>query len=369
MDPRVTKLAELLVNHSVKVTKGSNVIIDSSDYTAIDLIRECYRIALEKGANVYVDIAGDFTYSLMRGDTGGLMKTFLDTAGAKQLNAEPPFMQAKLDWMDKIIRITSIHNRRFLANTDPKKMSAYQGAFNETFHKMTKKDWVLTYYPTYGTAQNAGMSLEEFTDYYYQACNIDYAKLDKRIKKLEKILDKGKRVRIVAEGTDLVLGIKGRLAAGGDSGKHNVPDGECFLGPEETVTEGHITFEYPQVYNGNEVGGIRLEYKGGKIVKWSAESNQSFLDSIFKQHEDNRRLGELGIGMNENIKNYIKDILFDEKIMGTVHMAIGQAYDYKRGGGKNGGTVHWDMIKDLRHKGSLVTVDDKPIIKDGKVLV
>lgn len=369
MDPRATKLAEILVNHSVKVTKGSNVIIDASDMTARDLIHECYRLSLLKGANVYLDIFGSFSYYLGRGDAGGFMKMFLDTANPQQLTTEPPFMKAKLDWMDKIIRITTIHNRKFLANTDPKKLGAYQKGFTETFHKSTNKDWVLTYWPTVGTAQNANMSLEEFMDYYYQASTIDYIKQGKRIKKLQDIIDKGKVVRIVAKDTDLTLGIAGRFAAGADSGKHNVPDGECFTGPEENKTEGYVTFEYPQIYSGNEVSGIRLEYKKGQIVKWSAETNQKFLDSIFKEDPANRRLGELGIGMNDMIKSYIKDILFDEKIMGTVHMAVGQSYDDKRGGGKNKGTVHWDMIKDLRHKGSLVTVDNKPIIKDGKILI
>ena len=234
---------------------------------------------------------------------------------------------------------------------------------------MITKDWLLTYFPTHGMAQNANMSLEDFTDFYYKACLVDYKKQGQRIKKLQDIIDKGSVVHIKAKGTDLTLGIKGRLAAGSDSGKHNIPDGECFTGPQENVTEGFITFDYPQNRDGNEVAGIRLEFKKGEIVKFSADTGKKYLEKMLNDHSGNRRLGELGIGMNPKIKNYIKDILFDEKIMGTVHLALGRAYEEERGGGKNQGTIHWDLIKDLRYKGSLVTVDSKSIIADGKVLV
>lgn len=368
MDIRATKLAKIIVEHSVKVKKGSNVIIDASDFTARDLIYECYRMCLEKGANVYLDICGT-NYEIGRADVGGFLQLHLKTASEKQLKAPRAIMDAKIAWADKFIRIVAIHNRNFLSNIDPKKVQMFNGGFYPTFEKMISKDWLLTYYPTEGTAQNAKMSLEEFTDYYYKASLVDYKAQDARIKKLQEVLDKGSVVNIKAFGTDLTLGIKGRLAAGNRSGIYNIPDGECFLCPEENVTEGYVTFEYPQVINGNEVSGIKLEYKKGQIVNFEATSGKKFLQTILDDHPGNRRLGELGIGMNPMIKSYIKDILFDEKIMGTVHMAIGRAYEDKRGGGKNKGTIHWDMIKELRQKGTLVTVDNKPIILDGRVLV
>lgn len=368
MDPRATKLAKILVEHSVKVKQGSKVIIDASDFTAVDLIHECYRLCLKKGAIVYLDIFGT-NYEIGRADLGGFMKTFLTTSSKKQLSTPPAIMDKKIEWADKFIRIVAIHNKNFLTQVPPEKFALWNKSYYPTFEKMINKDWVLTYFPTFGMAQNAKMSLEEFSDFYYKASTIDYHKLGARIKKLQDILDKGSRVKITAKDTDLTLGIKGRLAAGAEAGKHNVPDGECFLGPEENVTSGYIAFEYPQSRMGNEVTGVRLEFKKGKITDFKADTGGKFLQLVLDDHPGNRRLGELGIGMNPMIKNYIKDILFDEKIAGTIHLAIGKAYEEERGGGKNKGSVHWDMIKDLRHKGSLVTVDGRPIIKDGKVLV
>lgn len=368
MDPRATKLAKIIVDHSVKVTKGSNVVIDVSDLTSQELAHECYRLSLERGANVYLDVMGT-NFEIGRADAGGFMQTYLKTASPKQLKVPREIMEAKINWGQKFIRIVSIHNKNFLAKAKTENLRLMSSTYYPTFEKMINKDWLLTYFPTIGLAQNANMSLEEFTDFYYKASIVDYKKQGARIKKLQDILDAGSTVKIVAQGTDLTLGIKGRLAAGAISGTHNIPDGECYTGPEEDKTEGYITFEYPQNRDGNEVTGIRFEYKGGKIVNFHADTGKKFLQSVLDDHEGNRRLGELGIGMNPNITKYIKDILFDEKIMGTVHFAIGKAYDDKRGGGKNQGTTHWDMIKELRHKGSLVTVDGKPIIKDGKVLV
>lgn len=368
MDPRATKLAKIIIDHSVKVTKGSNVIIDASDFSSYELVHECYRLSLEKGANVYLDIFGT-NYEIGRADFGGFMNTYLKTATKKQLTTPREIMDAKINWGDKFIRIVSIHNKNFLSKANKENLRLFSSNYYPTFEKMINKDWLLTYFPTYGMAQNANMGLEEFKDFYYKASIVDYKKQGERIKKLQDIIDKGSEVHIVAKDTDLKLGIKGRFAAGAISGTHNIPDGECFTGPEEDKTEGYITYEYPQNRDGNEVSGIRLEFEKGKIVNFHADTGKKFLQSVLDDHEGNRRLGELGIGMNSNIKNYMKDILFDEKIMGTVHLAIGKAYDSKRGGGKNKGTTHWDMIKDLRHKGSLVTVDGKPIIKDGKVLV
>jgi aminopeptidase len=368
MNTRATKLAEVLVNHSVKVKEGHKVIIDASDFTAIDLVHECYRLCLEKGAIPYLDIFGT-NYQIGRADVGGLMNTFLKKASQQQLTTPPEIMNYKMEWADKFIRIVTIHNRNFLTNEDNDAITTWRKTYYPTFEKMINKDWVLTYFPTIGTAQNANMSLNEFTDFYYDACLVDYTALGQRIKALQDIVDAGSTVHITGKGIDLQLGIKGRLAAGADAGTHNVPDGECFTGPEEDVTEGYVEFEYPQVNDGNEVTGIRLEFKEGKIVNFSAETNQDFLAKVLNDHEGNRRLGELGIGMNNQITKYIKDILFDEKIAGTVHFAIGKAYESERGGGKNPGTIHWDMIKDLRHTGSQLKIDDQVVMQDGVLTI
>ncbi len=279
MDPRATKLATIIVNHSVKVAKDSKVIIDASDFSSADLVHECYRLCIEKGAQVYLDVCGT-NYEIGRADVGGLFTTFINTASKKQLTTPPALMEAKIAWADKFIRIVSIHNKSFTSQTDPKKLQLWSKTYYPIFEKMINKDWLLTYFPTIGQAQNAHMSLEEFTDFYYKAAIVDYKKQGARIKKLQDIIDVGKVVKIVAKDTNLTLGINGRFAAGAESGTHNLPDGECFTGPEENVTEGYITFELPQNTSGNEASGIRFEFKGGKIIRYSAATGEKFLTSI-----------------------------------------------------------------------------------------
>ncbi len=365
MDPRATKLAEILVDHSASVKKGDNVLITASDFTPMDVLKECYRLCIERGANPELDV-GSVQSQIGRSDLGGFLHTFLSKASDKQLEVLPPLTMAKLDWADKFIRITSLHNSQFLSSVDHARLTKWEKTTAPILDYITAKDWVLTKFPTPGSAQEAGWSLEEFTDFFYEACNVDYAAQGKSIQKLQDIMDKGERVHIVAPGTDLTLGIKGRLAAGAISGKHNIPDGECFVGPEETVTQGIVTFEYPQMLHGNEIQGLVLEFEKGKVVRFKATKGEDYLHHVFAADAGNRRLGELGIGMNKKITKYINNTLFDEKIAGTFHIALGRSYSYKRGGGKNTGSIHWDVVKDLRSDGSVLMVDGKEVIRHGE---
>jgi aminopeptidase len=209
------------------------------------------------------------------------------------------------------------------------------------------------------------MSLDEFEDFVYNATNIDWKKESKKQDKLKRILDKGKMVRIVGEDTDLSFSIMGRKALKCD-GKHNMPDGEVFIAPVENSTNGKIAYSYPAIRLGKEVDGIKLEFKNGKVVKFSARKNESLLRESLNIDSGAKRLGEFGIGVNSGIKKFIKQILFDEKIGGTIHLALGMAY--KEGGGRNKSAIHWDMIKDLRKGGSLY-IDGKLIQKNGKFVI
>ena len=368
MDPRATVLADILVNHSLRVEPGDNVLIAVSDLTPLDLIHECFRLCLSKGANVDIDVLSLMMY-LGRGDLGGMLPTFLRTAPPAQISRLPDIAHAKAVWANKNIRITCIHDTQFLSDIDPALLSQWTRTTSPIMENLTSKDWVLTKFPTEGAAKNAGMSLKDYTDFFYSACNVDYEEQGKKIKPLQEVLDAGKRLKIQAPGTDITLGIDGRLAAGNPSGRHNIPDGECFLGPEEDTTEGTITFEETQVYEGNEAGGIHLTFEHGTITKATAERGEKFFLQLLEDHPDNRRLGEVGIGMNEGITHYSKNTLFDEKIAGTIHMALGRSYHYERGGGRNGGTIHWDLVKDLRSPGSVVLVDDRVIMREGRVMV
>lgn len=363
---RAEKLAEVILRHSLKVKKGEKLTISASDFSSLELLEPLYEQAIKLGAIVNLDIfTGNFNVG--RADFGNFAKTFYKNASKAQLE-DVSLYSLQTEWADKVVKIVSIHDKNFLKEIESNKLTVRQSSLRPVSDKMLQKPWCLTYYPTKALAENSEMSLDEFTNFYYDACNVDYTKMDAEILPLQTLLDRGERVEIKGDGIELTFSIKNRLSLGVDNGKHNIPDGECFIAPIEDSAEGFIEFELPQIYNGNEVEGIRLEFQKGKVIKYSSKSNSKFLKSIFESHEGNKRIGEFGIGMNKKITKYIKDILFDEKIYGTVHFALGMSYPYKRGGGKNQAPIHWDMIKDLRHKGSSIRVDGTLIFKDGKIM-
>lgn len=364
MDPRPSRLATILIDHSLKIKTGDRLVIIASDLTPIDLIRECQRQCLDRGAEVLIDVTHLWLYGA-RSDVGGLYETFLAHASDAMLESPPPLAKETVNWGTKFILLSSLHNKNFLARADVKKVSKAQRALSSIFDTLIAKDRVVTYFPTVGAAQNARMSLEAMIDYYYDAVLIDYAALGERIKKVQDILDHGNTVRIQASRTDLTIGISHRLAAGAQAGLRNIPDGECFIAPVEDQTHGEIFFEYPHLKDGNEMTGIYLRFEKGRVLEVSAEQGEKQLITALDDHPGNRCLGELGIGMNDKITQYMRDTLFDEKILGTIHVALGKAYPYERGGGSNKGTIHWDLVKDLRSPGTLLTVDDTPLIKDG----
>jgi aminopeptidase len=368
MENSALNLAKIIVEHSLQIKQGDKFLIDASDFTAEPLIREVYRRALQLGAHVYLDIMG-MSYANLRADQGGYIQDFLRLASKEQLSFPQDILKYKIDWADKFFRIVSIHDPKFLSNIDQEQIITWQKNYYPELKNMIKKPWLLTYFPTIGMANAAGMTLDEFMEFYYQACTIDYKDLARSIYNLQNILDNGREVHICGKGIDLHLGVEGRLAQGTDCGKHNIPDGECFIAPIENMTNGYVDFEYPQIYQGTEVEGIHLAFENGRVVDVSAEKNQVYLDLLLNSHPGNKILGEFGIGMNRNIRKYIKQIIFDEKIYGTVHFALGSSYEDQRGGGKNVGNIHWDLIKDLRHAGSFIRVDGKDIFRDGEIIL
>ncbi len=368
MDPRATRLASVLIDHSLKVASGDKVVLAASDLTALEILQECYRLCLERGAFVELDIMG-LQLSRGRCDAGKFVRLFLEHANDEQLIRVSEISKAKITWGNKFLFVVSVHDDLFLSGIDNTRLGKWQAANFVLLEGLLNQQWVLTQFPTAAMAKNAGMTLEQCIDFYYDACLIDYPEEAKRLQRLQDVLDAGKRVRVIGPRTDLTLGIDGRLAAGTNLGNRNVPDGECFVGPQEDVTEGEIFYELPQVRDGNIVSGIHLKFEKGGITDFSAEEGEDFLRTVLNAHPGNRRFGELGIGMNRAVTQYMKATLFDEKIAGTVHMALGRSYNEERGGGKNTGSIHWDLVKDLRFPGTLVTVDDRPIIKDGNLLV
>ena len=354
-DKRVEKLASILIGHSLNVKRGETVMIAASSELAKPLVLECYRAVLKRGGHPLTSIGFEECTNI-----------FFDNASKAQLEFLPRTKLYEAKNIDCFISIRAPHNKKALSSVDPKKAGMRAKALMKISTTIVNRNrWVLTNFPTDALAQEADMSLAEYEDFLYSATNIDWVKAEKDQTKLKRILDRGKDVRIVGKETDLTLSIKGRPALK-CCGHRNMPDGEVFLSPIENSAEGSIFYEMPAIYQGREVTGIRLTFKKGKVVEASADKNEEFLIATLDTDRGARFLGELGVAVNYGVKRFSKDILFDEKIGGTVHLAVGRSYEEAKGTNKS--AIHWDMIKDLRKGGSLY-VDNKLIQKNGKFLI
>jgi len=353
VDSRHAKFAAMLTDYCVKIKKG-DVVQLSFGFEAKELALEVYKRIVKKGAfpRAHADLPG-FGYSFYKLATDEQLKTF------------PKITEFEAKNTDAWISIGTEYNTREFSNIDPKKLSLRQRTTKKISDIVVGSDnWVICEYPTNALAQEADMSLEEFEDFVYGACLQDWFIEERRQKTLQKLMDKTNDVRILHKDTDIRFSIKGKKAVK-CCGKRNMPDGEVFTEPVKNSINGFITFTYPAIYNGREVDGVRLEFRNGKVVKATAVKNQEFLNQMLDTDAGSRFVGEFGVGVNYGIKKFIKNILFDEKIGGTVHLALGKAY--KETGGENNSAVHWDMIKELRDGGQLF-FDGKLVQKNGKFL-
>jgi aminopeptidase len=354
MDNRTKKLAEMLVNYSIRAKRGEVVLIRGNELCK-PLAIAVYEAVVRAGAHPRMSIGFDECTEL-----------FYKHAGPDQLQFFPQINLFEAKHVDCLVSIISPSNLKSLSHVDPKKSVARARVLkpvNEWI--MSKVRWVLVNYPVQALAQEAEMSLSEYEDFAYHACLQDWPKRVKEMSRIAKIFERGSEVLIQGKDTDLKLRIKGRKFLIG-RGDFNMPDGEIFTGPIEDSAEGKIFYEFPAIHGGREVTGVRLWFEKGKVVKASATKNQEYLISMLDSDSGSRKLGELGIGLNYQIQQFCKDILFDEKIGGTIHLALGRSYPET--GGKNQSAIHWDMIKDLRKGGSL-HLDGKLIQKNGKYLV
>ena len=351
VDERIKKIADILVNYSTKVKKGNHVQIIAETESEL-LIKEIYRLCLEKEAIPSVKLS--FTWQPY---------IYYKTASEFVLNNFPELLLDEMKKTDVYIAIRGGRNAKELTSINPKKISTRQKLLDPIQKERLKKRWVLFEYPSPALAQEAEMSMEEFEDFVYKACLLDWGKESKRLDKAMKVMSKGKQVRILGENTDISFSIEGRKFKKGD-GTCNMPDGEIFTAPLENSTQGKIKFTYPAIYGGREVSGVYLEFKDGKIIKSSADKNEAFLKEMIATDEGSCKLGELGIGLNPNLTRSIKSILFDEKNNSTIHLAIGSAY--VECGGVNKSAVHWDFIKDMRN--GKIFLDNKLVYENGEFL-
>ncbi|MFA5451892.1 MAG: aminopeptidase [Dehalococcoidales bacterium] len=365
-DPRIDQLANMLVNYSVKVKPGEKVAI-TGDTEAGPLIKSVYR---------HVLLAGGFPFTLL--NLNGLDEILYKHASDEQLRHIPPPQELLINTYDARIACYAEHNTKALSNIDARKMVIFDQARTGLMDTMMQRSasgqfkWTLTIFPTNACAQDADMSLEEYEDFVYGACMPDlndpigyWKKFSTWQEGIIKWLDGKKEVRVVAPETDLRLSIDGRRFINCD-GRYNVPDGEVFTGPIEDSMEGHVYFSFPTIYDGREVTGVRLWFEKGKVVKATAEKNEEFLIDKLNTDEGARRIGEFAFGTNEGITRFTRQILFDEKIGGSFHMALGAGYPET--GSVNKSAIHWDMICDMRNGGQ-VWVDKELFYENGKFLI
>ncbi len=349
MDNRIKRLAEVLVDYSAFVKKGEYVII-SGDSQAQELLKEVYKLVLKKGA-----------YPSLKVGLQGLSYFYFKNASKEQLNKFPEIYWNELQKTDKYIGIGAPYNTRELSSVDPARIAIRSRVTNKItdyiVNAKPKIYRVTTAFPTNALAQDAEMSLEEYENFFFNACLLDWKKLSKRFTKLKEKLNKGKEFRIVSGDTDLTMKIyKNSFVL--DDGKENMPGGEVFGAPEKFSTEGHIRFTYPAIRDGTEVIGIYAEFKNGKCIKATAEKNEKFLNKMLDTDKGSRYIGEIGIGMNPKVNRFSKNLLFDEKISESIHLAFGMAY--KECGQPNKSALHWDIVKDLSKDGK--------IFIDGKIV-
>ena len=351
-DPRISQLAEVLVGYSTRVEPGDVVLISASGFESLPLVKELYILCLQKGAK-YVEY--EFTNS-------EISRHFYNNASEQQISFFP---QHRLDFMKQVtvfIAISAGENSMVMAQANQQNMIAYAKVTRPIADWRVKNTrWVITRYPTQGAAQEAKMSLEEYEDYLFAACCIDWNEESRKQDVLKQLMDSTGTVRIVASDTDLSFSIEGLPGIKCD-GRFNIPDGEVFTAPVKTSVNGHITYNCPTIYQGKEFNNIRLEFKDGKVIKATSPGMDVALNKILDTDQGSRYVGEFAIGVNPGITEPMRNILFDEKIFGSIHFTPGQCYDECDNGNRS--AVHWDMVKLLKGDGE-IWFDGVLIQKDG----
>jgi aminopeptidase len=361
-DPRIEKLADVLVSYSVAVQPGDKVLI-RGDELAAPLLKALYARVLQAGGHPLLQVALEGTEEL-----------FYRYASDEQLEHVPEPMVLMAETYDVSIGVRGAANTKAMSGIDPARTVIHSRAMREmmqTFMQRAAKGelrWTGTLFPTNAYAQDAGMSLSDYEDFVYGACMPDpddpvghWKRFSAWQQKIVDWLKDKSEVHVIGPETDLRLSIAGRNFINSD-GKHNMPSGEVFTGPVEDSVEGHVLFSYPAIYRGREVSGIRLSFEKGKVVQASAEANEELLLQTLDTDERSRYVGEFAIGTNEGITRFTRQILFDEKINGSFHIALGSGYPET--GSVNQSAIHWDMVCDMRDGGE-IWVDGERLYKDG----
>lgn len=364
-DQRIERLAQLLIHYSLRLKKGQWLEI-IGPHNAQPLILAAQVEALKAGAHVSLRVSlPEASYAFFRHAT------------KEQLEFISPLEKLMNSKRDALLFIWGGWNTKELTGIDPKRLSLFQAARRPLFEERLRREaagkfrWVGTLFPTHSSAQDAEMALPEYEDFVYSAGRVDrpnpiahWRQVSRRQAALVRRLNRLSTIRIVAPDTDITFGVKGRKWTNCD-GRVNFPDGEVFTSPVEDATEGHIRYTFPAVYSGKEVENVRLVFRKGRVVEARADKNEALLKAMLDTDPGARTVGELAFGTNYSIRRFTKNTLFDEKIGGTMHVAVGAALP--EAGGHNKSGIHWDMVCDTRQN-STVYGDGRPIMKNGRFL-
>ena len=358
MDERVIKLAKNLVNFSIKAKEGEKVLIEYNGEKCLPIVRqlvkEIYNVqAMPFVKNIDIRIKREF----LLGATKEQIELLADS--------DKKFMEQ----MDCYIRIDAEENPCELADVSPEKLNLYSTYYSKPVHLETRvhKKWCILEFPNATYANNANMSEEAFEEYFFKVCTLDYEKMSKAMDELVKLMNKTDKVRIVGPGTDLTFSIKD-IPAVKCCGQFNIPDGEVFTAPVKNSVNGTISYNTPSIYHGFEFNNVKLTFKDGKIIEATSNDTER-INKIFDTDEGARYVGEFSFGVNPYVTRPMKDILFDEKIMGSMHFTPGDSYDEAPNG--NTSSVHWDLvlIQTPEYGGGEIYLDDVLVRKDGQFIL
>ena len=367
-DPRVVKFAQILVDHSIRVKPGDRVLVEATT-AAEPLVRALYTLILDRGGHPHL--------ALTLTDQDEL---FFAHAGEAQLDFPPTFQKLAYDTFEARIRINSAVNTRSMTGVDPARAARWQKTTAPILAAQMKRGadgsfrWVSTLFPTTGLAIEANMGLHEYEDFVFRACHADegtadpaayWANIGKEQQHIVDYMEGRDQVALKGPNVDLKLSIKGRKFLN-SFGTHNLPDGEIFSGPVEASVNGWVRYTYPAVYQGRVVEGVELTFKDGKVVKATADKEQDFLLKMLEADAGARFLGEFAIGTNFEINRSTRNILFDEKIGGSFHTALGAGYPET--GSVNKSVIHWDLICDMQAD-SEMRVDGEVVYRNGKFII
>lgn len=356
MDERIKTLAKNLVNYSCRVKAGDKVYINYTGPSTEDLTRQLVKEVYAAGGLPFVHYINP-----------RVQREVLMNCTEEQIKIMAELAEKEMSQMDCYIGVRGSDNVSELSDVPADRMNLYETLYSTPVHhgiRVPKTRWVVLRYPNASMAQLSGTSTEAFEDFYFQVCNLDYSKMGRAMKALVDLMGRTDKVRLTGKDTDLTFSIKDIPAIACD-GQLNIPDGEVYTAPVRDSVNGVITYNTPSLYQGFTFENVRLEFENGKIVRATANSTER-LNQILDTDEGARYVGEFAIGVNPYILKPMKDILFDEKIMGSIHFTPGNCYDDAYNG--NTSAIHWDLVMIQREEygGGEIYFDDRLIRKNGR---